>query len=35
MSYLDDSVLVLKDAAYHPEFGLNLENDSPVNFNLI
>ena len=35
MSYLDGSVLVLKDAAYHPEFGLNLENDSPVNFNLI
>lgn len=35
VSYLDGSLFVLKEAAYHPDFGLNLDNDSPASFTFI
>ncbi len=33
--YMDGKMLALKEGAYNREFGLNIENDSPFDFNLI
>ncbi|MFB5678429.1 CRISPR-associated helicase Cas3' [Paenibacillus terreus] len=35
VAYLDGKILALKEGAYHEEYGLNLENDSPMDLYML